>query len=443
MKNTIILTPTTGGGGGNSLTRKDLRRHSRRLSAFTLVELLVVIAIIGMLIALLLPAVQAAREAARRMQCSNNLKQLGVALQLYHNVNSELPNFGRQTKLRWEPTAANRNWDTHRHEAVSGLAMLLPNIEQTAVFDKIVERPGRDPWNQDNNQADNNVSPYISAISPFRCPSDGASFPSNQHQPTNYRMNRGDTPTNFDWAGRIHNHRGIFNAGGDDATGGNCPPFTMASIQDGLSATMAFAEGVIGSQSNMSQMLGGIALNSGGCNTETALDQGNGNVNRPINWLCVRGSGKSFRAGVAYTNDGYDNNHSPVSRGLGRRWGDGRNPFTNVWTILPPNSPAVARWGNQNDNPEGWTIAPASSYHPGGAGAVSADGSCRFVNNSIDTSSGPPALRDGVNGTGLSLAYGDILSVNNDDGVRSYSDRSPWGVWGAYGSKNGGESVSF
>lgn len=97
-----------------------------RDSGFTLVELLVVIAIIGILIALLLPAVQAAREAARRMQCSNNMKQVGLALHLYHDVNTVFP-YGKRP-------AGRPNW--------SWSALILPLMEQQSLYDEIDFRHG-------------------------------------------------------------------------------------------------------------------------------------------------------------------------------------------------------------------------------------------------------------------------------------------------------------
>src|SRR5215217_2157355 len=93
--------------------------HMRLRRAFTLIELLVVIAIIAVLIALLLPAVQAAREAARRMQCVNNLKQVGIALHGYHDVKGVFPT-GYQTYNNWGP-----------------LVMILPHFEQQALFNAI------------------------------------------------------------------------------------------------------------------------------------------------------------------------------------------------------------------------------------------------------------------------------------------------------------------
>ncbi len=93
--------------------------------AFTLVELLVVIAIIGILVALLLPAIQAAREAARRSECSNNLKQLGVALQNYHDTHGVFPPGGMTAGTN--PRRNGLSWHT----------MVLPFIEQTAIYDQI------------------------------------------------------------------------------------------------------------------------------------------------------------------------------------------------------------------------------------------------------------------------------------------------------------------
>ena len=106
---------------------------TRRVQGFTLVELLVVIAIIGILVALLLPAVQAAREAARRTECNNNLKQFGIALHNYHDTYKVFPpallNSGRWSGARGYPnTGGTLN--------TTGWAMLLPFIEEQSLYDQ-------------------------------------------------------------------------------------------------------------------------------------------------------------------------------------------------------------------------------------------------------------------------------------------------------------------
>ena len=134
-----------------------LERHKRE--AFTLVELLVVIAIIGILIALLLPAVQAAREAARRSQCANNIKQLCLSLHTYCDVYRMLPiNYGN-------PAVAGIDWgDARTSQAHSWMQCILPYVEQQPLYDMI--RFG-EPLSHPNNEA---VS--LTVVDTFLCPSD-------------------------------------------------------------------------------------------------------------------------------------------------------------------------------------------------------------------------------------------------------------------------------
>src|SRR3954463_11083813 len=115
--------------------------RSRGERAFTLIELLVVIAILAILIALLLPAVQAAREAARRIQCTNNLKQVGIALHNYHDQLGSFPTGGIvSTDDAWSPTSTGLSWR----------AMILPYMEQATLYNAInldirtggIPRPG-------------------------------------------------------------------------------------------------------------------------------------------------------------------------------------------------------------------------------------------------------------------------------------------------------------
>jgi prepilin-type N-terminal cleavage/methylation domain-containing protein len=125
-----------------------IRSHCPCRLAFTLVELLVVIAIIGILVALLLPAVQSAREAARRTQCANNLKQMGVALHNYHDTFQRFP-FG------WSDRGA--GWTT----------MILPQIEQKNLWDTLGFNE-IDNWDTDNTPNERACGTYIPT---FRCPS--------------------------------------------------------------------------------------------------------------------------------------------------------------------------------------------------------------------------------------------------------------------------------
>ena len=110
-----------------------MKKFSTRKSGFTLVELLVVIAIIGILVALLLPAVSAAREAARKMSCSNNLKQIGLAMRTYHNTYNSLPNMGNYIWARQSNNG--RGWTETSHG--SNLVNIMPYIEQAPLYNQL------------------------------------------------------------------------------------------------------------------------------------------------------------------------------------------------------------------------------------------------------------------------------------------------------------------
>ncbi|MGD9637395.1 MAG: DUF1559 domain-containing protein [Pirellulales bacterium] len=122
-------------------------RGGERVGGFTLVELLVVIAIIGVLVALLLPAIQAAREAARRSECSNHLKQIGLAIQLYHDTAKFYP-MGRDQTKQWGTSWAFR---------------VLPFMEEQAIYDGYVEK--------DEVFRDSNSKAMRTPVAVFVCPS--------------------------------------------------------------------------------------------------------------------------------------------------------------------------------------------------------------------------------------------------------------------------------
>ncbi|MHB8903341.1 MAG: DUF1559 domain-containing protein [Thermoguttaceae bacterium] len=228
-----------------------MRSFSRR--GFTLVELLVVIAIIGILIALLLPAVQAAREAARRSQCTNNLKQLGLALHNYHDTFKKIPPAGFD--YGWASNAGNYEQDTPNklYKNHSSLTHLLPFMEQQAIYDKFnfaqasctYQRNTASPMAGDPI-ASGNAALCATQINAFLCPSDSGDVLSstsvNYSPATGYR----GIKTNYDFS--VDNgNRANFNLWAHTALGsrfmfGENSDCDLGAILDGTSNTVALGE---------------------------------------------------------------------------------------------------------------------------------------------------------------------------------------------------------
>lgn len=357
---------------------------------FTLVELLVVIAIIGILVGLLLPAVQAAREAARRMQCTNNLKNLALSQHNHHDAHKKF------SPASYNPAFKGALNGGYNWERIGWIPAILPYVEQGALYDMLVpyHQAGGAPWMGNRESL---RSPYAINLPVVRCPSDGASLSENDAKPTNYVANRGDIFL------QSHNHewRGVF-AHGEMGKG------DFAHISDGSSNTIMLSETIIGKTAGVSgqdSVLEGVAVGVMG-------DPGAGWS--PGECLATRGPNNRLVAGSL------QNSSSDEGWGKGRRWGDAYQLYTGFFTILPPNAPTCAF-----DNAENNAMTTASSRHTGGVSAAMCDGSVRFISSSIDA--GNASFRH------------DTPSSN----PRTYSGPSHWGVWGAMGSARGGESVAM
>jgi len=314
-----------------------MRRSVRPRPAFTLVELLVVIAIIGILVGLLLPAVQAAREAARRMQCSNNLKQLGLAFQNYHDTVRCFPiNYATRGLLGFPnngPGIANsgRSW----------LQMILPQIEQANLFNRINFSLGLQPKSSaPTTPIGINRSVAQTIVPTYLCPSDD----SNEGGILTNRSDLNETGAPADaWA--VTCYKGC--------AGSNWQWGVFAWTNSGATA-------VGGKNSGSSD-----GLNR--CNGVLCSNQNN--VNSPTRMRDLTdGTSNTYIIGEAMP--GWS------------QWNWWYNPNAVTATTAIPLNRVLKVAKNIGNWPDNYSFA---SRHVGGGQFALGDGSVRFVSDSIDT----------------------------------------------------------
>ena len=327
----------------------------RASRGFTLIELLVVIAIIGVLIALLLPAVQAAREAARRAQCINNLKQMGLALHNYHDSTSSLP---------WGagPWGAS-DWSMH--------VMLLPFIEQGPLYNATNFAAG-----MAFNGA--NVATWQAVISGYQCPSDPDRLTwADGH--LNYHGNAGSAPNSFYGGGggspQVGQYAGVFQFVGLDTNGNPSGPGPQSrtvigfrDILDGLSQTAGVSERVKGvGQPNNQQN----DVTTPSSTVVNGTDPGSNDTSPQTFYATCKAAGDVNHGGTIFGN----------GDAAGGRWWLGYAQDSRYNHVMTPNSWSCAYNGAAGQ--AGFGAFTASSRHAGTVNVLFCDGSTRNIKSSV------------------------------------------------------------
>jgi len=315
---------------------------SKNRSGFTLVELLVVIAIIGVLVGLLLPAVQAAREAARRMSCSNNMKQLGLAAHNYHDtfrtLMPALTNSGRYNNAAYHQQSAGGVKNT------TGWTMMLPYLEQSSVFEQYnfdVCASQDSPYNIPVVGEDLHLNQafYSARVPSFECPShpEAGTRSSDAPNGTGFYDRRDAVRTSYFFStGVFTDYNAAYNTTGSDIRQGmfgNDGAAKFRDVTDGLSNSLAMGEGAGGSHKTSTHFgpWGMSGIHTGAHGRVVSSSSTN-----PITFTAAHAQG----------------------------WG-----INAVW---------------QNDSQRRSYAWVFNSLHPGGAQFVYGDGSVRFLTESID-----------------------------------------------------------
>lgn len=381
--------------------------------AFTLIELLVVILVIGIGVAMFLPATRSAREAARRMSCSNNIRQVGLACLNYEAAHRRLPAGwcgpaqlvdGRvQSTYNAEEDSANKlvaigRWSAYvaiaGHMEASTISRDIEIVYTNPATKKSYPSPMA-PWNMDEG----GFRPWRTELANSRCASDPGTMDKNATKfpygggRVNYGFCYGDTGVGATNGKHENANSGMFQ-------GRYCRRLRDAT--DGLANTLLLAEIATSNSNQLERGMGKIRI-QGGVRTEMP-----GLSQSPI--ACRN-------TAIA---DKYTEAHaSQVEHWRGMRWADGAIAYTGFNTILPPNSASCSESAREND----WGYFTASGYHGSGVNVFFADASVRYIPNMIDCGNlEKPAPTGGVQAEG--------------------NPPSTFGVWGAMGTRNSADTWS-
>ncbi len=393
--------------------------------AFTLVELLVVIAIIGILVGLLLPAVQNAREAARRMACGNNIKQIALGLHNYHSAFKQLPIQGTGPTNEFTNTtggAIQKDGTGYTRLELSYLVGLLPFVEQQAMWEMIsnpLVEPDGDRWPAFGPRPTlGDYPPWATDIPTYRCPSDpGFGLPALGR--TNFACSQGDAFYDAEEGATIWptgGTRWLYESDSrqmERVRAGLRGAFVtrksmkFRDITDGLSNTTMVGEIISGltdadkrsvTFTNTKGGFAQVANNPKRCEVLGYVD-----VDRPRFW----------RQGLNFT-----------FSERGSRWADLHTLQTQFNTILAPNA-EVCLVGSSDT----YGIAPPSSQHPGGCHVAMSDGAVKFITDSIEAGTS----------TTPTIYFRALASEINSP--TPPGSRSPYGLWGALGTRASGEVI--